>query len=206
MRHEGATVLGDTVDRDQQFAHRGHDRDLAELAASDQALVVRAQPGMEADRAECGHPKLGSQSSVPERMQAGAMSLTLAGLPEAGHGANERGKRAGAAELGRVADPGDQASRRLRPDAWDRRQEFADIVSAEQTLDIALHGAEAATPEVEVFAGIADLQTIGLAVVLADRGRRRGNERLGQCLPHAVAPVNAQPGQNLPPGLIEGFP
>ena len=67
-------------------------------------------------------------------MQARAMALTFAGLPEAWRGADKCDEGTGAAELGQVADPGDKAGSSLRPDAWDRREELADVVGAEQTL------------------------------------------------------------------------
>jgi hypothetical protein len=180
VRYEWPPVLGDAVDGDEQFAHRGNDCDLPQLAASDQALVVDAQPRIETDSTEGGHPELGAQASVPQRMQAGALALTFAGLSEARHGADEGRECAGATEVRGVADSRDEAGRGLRPDPWDGREELADIVGVQQALDITFHGAEAAAPEVEIFAGVADLQAIGLTVVLTDRGCRRGDECLRQ--------------------------
>lgn len=132
------------------------------------------------------------------------MALPCARLAEARDGADERGERARAAEVGRVADPGQQAGGGLGPDARDRGEQLADVVGAEQALDVALDGAEAAAPEIEVLAGVADLQAIGLAVMLADRGRRGGSERLGHLLTDPVTPVIPPVGQPADRNAAEG--
>ena len=66
VRHEGLAVLGDAVDGEQQFVHAGDQGDLGQLAAGEQPLVVRSQPGVAAYRAECWHPQGGAQLGVAD--------------------------------------------------------------------------------------------------------------------------------------------
>jgi hypothetical protein len=68
-------------------------------------------------------------------------------------------------------------------------------VRVEQPLEVVLDGAEAPAPEVPIFAGIADVQAIRLAMLLPDRGRGGGEERVSQLRADAVARDIAQPGK-----------
>jgi hypothetical protein len=141
--HEGLAVLGDAVDDEQQFVHAGDQGDLGQLAGGEQPLVVRAQPGIAAHRAQCWHPHGGAQLGVADGGDGAADRLPFARLFEGGDGADISGERAAAAEVGGVADGGDDAGRGLGTDAVDGGEQLADLVLAQFAVEVAVEIAQA---------------------------------------------------------------
>src|SRR5262245_64916776 len=99
-----------------------------------------------------------------------------------------RGERAGAAELRWIAEFGDEPRRGLGPDPVDRREQRAEIVVVEAALDVPLEGAPAPPQQFQVLTGVANLESIDLAVVVADRWGAVDNE--GLC---RVGAIDVQP-------------
>ena len=118
--------------------------------------------------------------------------MPFAGLFEGGDGADISGERAAAAEVGGVADRGDDAGRGLGADAVDGGEQPADLVLAQSAVEIAVELAQAAAQDVEVIAGVADLQAIGGAVVLSDGAAGGVAEQARQVQADVMAAVVAQ--------------
>src|SRR6266851_826671 len=178
VRHEGPAMGGDAVDGMEQFTHRRDEGDLGQLATRDERLVVRAQPGVAADRAEDGHVEFGAQASRADRGEAGAGRGALPRLPEARDGAHVASQSRATAHAAEIAEGGDEAGGRLGTDPVDGRQPRADLVAREQTLDIPVERAPPPPQDVQVLADVLDLDPVGRAVVLPDGGRR-GLEQCG---------------------------
>ena len=68
----------------------------------------------------------------------------------------------------------------------------ADLVVAQFAFDVALDFAQAAAQQVEVLAGVAGLQAVGRAVVLADGALCGLDQRAASSGPTLVAAVVAQ--------------
>ena len=143
--------------------------------------------------------------ALPSGARRARSAGAFAGLLEAGDDADIGGEGAGAVEERGVADGGDDAGGRLRPDSLDRGQQFANLVGVEQVFDVALDLGQAASPEIEVLADVACLQGVGRSMVLADRALGGLDELLGQLGADQVAPVVAQPGEPARVGAGEGL-
>ena len=92
----------------------------------------------------------------------------LARLLEAWDDADVGRERAGGAEVGGIAQFGDQACGGGGADAVDGGQQAADLMFAQFAVDVAVEFAQAAAQEVEVLAEVTHLDAISGAVVLAD--------------------------------------
>jgi len=101
MRHEGAPVARDAVDRAEQLSHAGHDRNLRPLARSQQVLIVRAQPGVFPDGEQCRHPEPMAQACVSEREIPRTGERALARLPQTRHHTDVASERGGVAKAAR---------------------------------------------------------------------------------------------------------
>lgn len=195
VRDEGASVLGHGVDGDEQLPDGGHQGDLGKFAPRAEPLVVGPEPGILAHGGEGWHPEGRSQGGVPDGGEAGASGRVFAGLARGGDHAHVGGERPGIAELGGIAQLGDEAGGGLGADPVDGGQQGADLVVAQQALDVAREGAQAAAQQVEVFAGVADLDPVGLAMVAPDGDLGGLDELPGQGVPDRVAPVVAEAGE-----------
>ena len=118
--------------------------------------------------------------ALPMGVSGAAYGLPFARLFEGGDGADISGERAAAAEVGGVADCGDDAGGGLGADAVDGGEQPADLVLAQFAVEVAVEIAQAAAQGVEVIAGVADLQAIGGAVVLSDGAPGGVDERCGR--------------------------
>ena len=129
----------------------------------------------------------------------GVMSAThrlpFARLFEGGDGADISGERAAAAEVGGVADRGDDAGRGLGADAVDGGKQPADLVLAQFAVEVSVEIAQAVAQGVEVIAGVADLQAIGGAMVLSDRAPCGVDKLARQVQADVMAAVVAHGGQ-----------
>src|SRR5215471_1112778 len=173
-RDEGTTIRRDAVDGVEQLAHRRDERDLALLAVGDEALVVGAQPRILPHGGEQRHPERAAQSRVAEGHRAAG--LALARMVEARDRADEGRELLGTAEALELADFGDEASSGLRADPIDGGQQRADLVIAQRGLDATLELAQTTASDVDVFARVAHLNAVCVAVVTADRSLRSVDE------------------------------
>lgn len=138
------------------------------------------------------------------RGQAGPGAGALAGLAEGGHNADEGGHSGRTAKARRIAKCSDEPGGGLRADPRDGRQQRADLVIAQGALDVPFQGAQSLTEQREVFTGVADLQTIGFAVMPAHGARGRRDQPLGQLGADLVAAVVDEPRQALDRHTLKG--
>src|SRR5690606_14835619 len=141
---ERLSVPGDAVDGVHQLAHGGNEGELCRLAGGAQPFVELAQPWVAPHGTQHRHPKRPAQPGVSHGSGGRAGAGALSRLPEAGDATEVGGEGVRAPEACRVADGGDDAGRRLRPDTVDGGDELADLMSVEKVLDVAFDGGEAA--------------------------------------------------------------
>ena len=181
------------VDGEQQFVHAGEQGDLGQLAAGDAgAGSGHAAMGCCVRRSRVGIHRAARKLGVADGGEGAAYRLPFARLFEGGDGADIGGERAAAAEVGGVADVGDDASRGLGADAVDGGEQAADLVLAQFAVEVAIEIAQAAAQGVEVIAGVTDLQAIGSAVMLSDRAACGVDECARQVQADVMAAVVAQ--------------
>ena len=178
--HERLTVAHDGEDGAEQFAQSGDQGDLGQLAAADQAIVEGLEPRIATYSREQRHPQGGAQAGVADRTEAGPLAAALARLLEAGHDADIGGQRRGIAETAEIAEFGDEPSGGVGADAFDRGEERADLVIIELAGDVAVQFPDASAQQVQVLAGVADLDAVGGTMMVADRDLGRRDQRRGQ--------------------------
>ncbi len=166
--------------------------------------VVRAQPRVEAHRGQRGHPQRGAEASVADGGGGGASAGAFAGLAECGDDADVGRRRAGGAEVGGIAEFGDEPGRSIGADAVDAGEQRADFVHAQGGVDVMVELAQAPTQGVEILAGIAHLHAVGCAVMVADRTLGRVDAQAGELGTHWVSAVVAQFGEAFDRHAAEG--
>ena len=168
---EGPAMFGDGIDSEQQFVHAGEQSDLGQLAARSKPLVMSAQPRVEAHRGQRGIHNAARKRALPTGVRRAwrVLAYRIARVLERCRRKRQRG---GVSEVGGIAEFGDQAGCGLRADAVDGGEQAANLVLAQFAFDVAVDIAQAVAQHVEVIAGIANLQAVGRAVMLANRAAR----------------------------------
>ena len=104
-------------------------------------------------------------------------------LPECrweGCDAHEGGQCFGGIELGGVPDNGDDARRRVRSNPFDTAQQCRNIMPADSFVDARVEVLNAAPERRDVLAEVANLERMGMSVVIATRALRAGYELFGE--------------------------
>lgn len=152
--NERFAALGDAVDGMQELSHGSDEGELRRLSGGTQAFIEWAQPVVQSDGGEHGHPERASQFGIAES-DRGAGPRPFARLSEGGHNTDIGGKGPCGSEARRIAGDGDDARGRIGTDAVDAGQQPPDLVGVEQALDVALDLLQATAPEVDVLADVA---------------------------------------------------
>ncbi len=121
-----------------------------------------------------------------------------------GNDADVGRKRGGGAEVGGVAEFGDQACGGVRADAIDGSEQLADLMLAQFAVDVAIELAQATAQDIEVLAGVTHLDAVRLGVMASDGVLRRLDQRAGQFRADLVTSVVAQLGEALDRYAVKG--
>ena len=166
--HKRLSVLGGCVDGVQKLAHRGNQGELCRLSRSAQPFVEGTQPWIASDRCKGRQPEISAEFCVSKARDACARRSAFARMAKAGNNADVGGECLCAIEARRIPDLGDDAGGSLRPDAVDRREQPANLVTVKAALDLAIDFGEASAPEIEVLADVTGLKSVDRTVVLTD--------------------------------------
>src|SRR4029077_10949315 len=99
--------------------------------------------------------------------------------------------------LRRIAGNGDDVGRSLRADAVDGGQQAADLMLAQFAFDVVVELTQPSAQDIEILAGVANLDAVGGAVVLTHRTPGGGDECSSEVEADLMPPVIAQRSQAL---------
>src|SRR5512132_3401955 len=119
----------------------------------------------------------------------------FARLLETGHHTDVGGERRRIGEAAEIAEFGDEADHGVGADARDRGEQRADLVFFELAADVVVQFPDASAQQVQVLAGVADLDAVGGTMMVADRDLGRPDQRRGQLRADLVDAVVDQLGE-----------